>query len=73
MSAATADGAQTGSESETATSTTTTEDEDAAVSSDGTAIGRLHKRHHESPFMFLEIPFEDQKILFDAIRVQNLK
>lgn len=73
MSATTTDGVQTGSESETATSTTTTEDEDATVSGACTASGRLRKRHHESPFMFLEIPFEDQKILFDAIRVQNLK
>lgn len=47
-------------------SDTTTEDEDS--------VARVCRgRPHESPFMFLEIPFEQQKTLFDAIRVHDAK
>ena len=73
MSTTLSDGLLTGSESETATSTTTTEDEDAVLGCVGAARLRHSKKSRETPFMFLEIPFEDQKVLFEAIRTQNIR
>jgi len=65
-------GVLTGSESETTTSATTTEDEDCIVGSNGSRM-RSSKKQRETAYMFLEIPFEEQKVLFDAIRTQNVR